>query len=180
VAIELVAVVCTTIFLYKYIVYSKNKDNDLGITGPDKDTYDFFDAVIIDKVDGFRLDWVLAFLTTSLWLKVIIMLEQTSIFGPTLRIIAVMMQQLAVFLLLWFLEVIAWCAFGILLFGQLEDFSNMENAFLTLFNSAFGNWDFSMFAELEKKSEIAFGTVFLLSFILMNTIILLNLVVAIL
>jgi len=180
VVIELAAAVSTSIFLYKFVVYSKSKINDLGIEGPDKEKYLFFDALIEDKIHGFRIDWVLAFLTTSLWLKVIFMLEQTSMFGPTLRIISIMAKELGVFLVFWFLELIIWCAFGILLFGQLEAFYDMETAFLTLFNAAFANWDFEIFAELNTGKEVAFGTVYLLCFILFNSIILLNLVIAIL
>ena len=107
--------------------------------------------MIDDKKAGFKLDWVMAIFSTALWLKVILMLEQTSLFGPTLRIITLMLQQLSIFLIFWFLELVAWSAFGILLFGQLKPFSKMEDSFFTLFGASFGSWDFEIFEKLPSE-----------------------------
>ena len=67
---------------------------------------------------------------------------------------------------------------GNLLFSSVDQYSSLYNALKTLFSSSLGNFDFSTLANNNKSQNL--GDIFLVIFVILNNILLLNLLIAIL
>lgn len=67
---------------------------------------------------------------------------------------------------------------GNLLFSDIEIYGNFYDSLITLFDATIGNYEFSEFSESNKGKYV--GNSFLMLFIILNNILLLNLLIAIL
>ena len=89
-----------------------------------------------------------------------------------------MINDILIFLILFVCDLIIFACIGNLLFVSVVEYATLENAMVTLFTSALGGFDFSLLENTNKGHIV--GEIYLLIFILMNTILILNLLIAIL
>ena len=66
----------------------------------------------------------MAILAMLMWLRLFAMLQLTKLFGPTLRIIFVMLKELGIFMALWVMQLIMFATMGCLLFGKLAAYKS--------------------------------------------------------
>ena len=94
-----------------------------------------------------------------------------------IRIVFAMVTDLLVFFLLFAIQLMAFSCVGILSFGNLTPYETLESAVVMLFETAMGNWNFRIYDDLEDKKY--YGIFFHVIIILVNTLLLLNFVIAI-
>merc|ERR1740117_637792 len=105
------------------------------------------------------------------------MLMLTLTFGPLINIMIHMTKDLMVFLALFMIQLFAFTCIGILMFGQLKEFTSFYTVGLMQFEWSMGNWDMAIYKPLNHLAWI--GEVFTVVFIIINGIMLLNLIIAI-
>ena len=103
-------------WIYKTIEYALDKNDGYHLDNPPTEEQRFFKAFITDLENGFHIDWVLAFVSVTFWLRMLVLFEKTSQFGPSMQIIYLMVNQLIIFICFWFAEMMTWASFGILIF----------------------------------------------------------------
>ena len=90
-----------------------------------------------------------------------------------------MLIDLAKFMILFTVSFFIFACAGNTMFQSLTDYERLDTTFLTLFNAALGNFDYTVFADLEIGLRIA-GYTFMTLYLLFMLITLLNFVIAIL
>ena len=73
------------------------------------------------------------------------MLILTDVFGPLITITVKMMGDLLIFFVLFAIELVAFACVGILSFGNLKEYSDLNTTLVMFYESALGNWDFSIY-----------------------------------
>ena len=68
----------------------------------------------------FKIYLFLAVITFVVWMRFLLMLQLTKLFGPTLRIIIVMIGEVFKFLFIWLIILVTLASMAQLLFGELE------------------------------------------------------------
>jgi len=77
-------------------------------------------------------------MASAFWLRVLIMLRLTKLFGPLIRIILVMLKELGIFLILWVITVLVFAGAGFVLFGEEEKYNTLFKAIIINFEHALG------------------------------------------
>ena len=88
-----------------------------------------------------------------------------------------MMVDLAIFFLLFAIQLIAFSCVGILTFGSIEEYGTLSGTVIMFTESALGNWNFGIYDVMGDKKYI--GIIFHTILICVNMLLLLNLVIAI-
>jgi hypothetical protein len=101
------------------------------------------------------------------------------------KILQQMMADLAKFLCIWAILLVMFVCVGMLAFGQLEGFKEMLDILIFFIESALGEWDMVVYEGTNHKGENLetiqkLGTYFQVVFLLINTVLMLNFVIAIL
>jgi hypothetical protein len=130
-------------------------------------------------------------------LKIIMMFQYTTTFGPILKMIITMSKQMLVFTIVWLFIIVLFVCVGQLVFYELADFKSLTTTFTYLIQAALGGWDINVFLDPRKYScditnsnncyykarpffDQYIGLIFMLIFLILNLVIIINLVVAIL
>ena len=87
-----------------------------------------------------------------------------------------MMRDLAIFMVLYGIELFAFSCVGVLCFGNLPSYGNIGTALIMFFQSSFGQWDFDQYDALGDFKF--FGVYFHIAAITVNMILMLNLIIA--
>ena len=82
------------------------------------------------------------------------------------------------FFLLFSIELIAFTCVGVLTFGSLPEYYNIQDALVMLILTSFGSFDLSIYDDLGGGKKY-FGQIFHLLVIIVNLLLMLNLVIAI-
>ena len=106
------------------------------------------------------------------------MLQLTRVFGPILTIIKSMFTEVGKFLFIWIVVLCMLASVASLLFGHLQSYAGFLNSLYLQFGSGFGNYELEEFRESTYPEE--FGKFFVVFTIIINSIILLNFIIAIL
>lgn len=77
----------------------------------------------------YRIDALLALIGFLIWLRLFFCFRVSQTFGPMFRILYSMVQDLIKFIIIWFVIIIMFSCVGILAFGELETFSDLNKAF---------------------------------------------------
>lgn len=97
-----------------------------------------------------------------------------------------MLIDLGKFLTIWVIVLIMFSCVGILAFGQLENFQDLETVFIYFFESSLGQWDMQVFENTtliegeDLTVIVSIGKYYQIFFLLVNLILMLNFVIAIL
>lgn len=89
-----------------------------------------------------------------------------------------MLSDLAIFFVLFLIELLAFSCVGVLCFGMLDNYLNIGTTIIMFFQTAMGEWDFSFYDELGEGKKY-FGIIFHIIVITTNMILMLNLIIAI-
>lgn len=163
----------------KYEEYLYSENDGFGLSDPHKQSHVFMQRLINDIRTGtFHFDWLLASVAFLFWIRLIFLLKLTNTFGPLIAATGAMMQNLITFFLLFTIQLIAFACVGILTFGSLKEYATLYDTLIMFAESAFGNWDFSIYEDLGEGKKY-FGILFHLIVIIVNLLLLLNLVIAI-
>ena len=142
-----------------------------------------------DLVNGEGIfDWLpvpipyfLALLAANIWLKLLLRFQITKVFGPLFKVIIKMFQELVLFMAFWLVVLLAFTSVYNLIFANVAE---LENNFLVIFYKLFeysqGAFDVSIYCQETDSITCYVGRGFMIFFLLFNSILILNFVIAIL
>ena len=78
----------------------------------------------------YRFDFLVAIAAFFTWVKTIFQFRLTMQFGPTIKIMYKMVEDLVQFLVIWTMSLLAFTCVSIIAFGQCKTFQSFESAFL--------------------------------------------------
>ena len=112
-------------------------------------------------------------------MRIILKLQISKTFGPLIKIFQLMIKNLIQFGIILALVMLMFIIFGRIMFNRLEDFRSYESSFKYLFNAALGNFDFTTFDAFTNNFRY-YGYIYLVIYIILIAITLLNFLIAIL
>ena len=145
-----------------------------------------------------RFNYFSALIAFLLMAKFIMQLQYTELFGPILKMIFKMTIEVLLFIIVWGIILLLFASTGQLFFYSIKDFSTSLSTMTYLTQAAMGAWDMSIFLQARSytcdpwydatncysvdKLEIDknIGLIYMLCFLILNMIIIMNLVIAIL
>ena len=116
------------------------------------------------------------------WFKLLIRLMVTHTFGPLFKVIAMMLFDLAKFMVLWILFLFIFASGATMIFSKLVGFPSFIETVVLYFENSLGSWSADVYCSDEKVQSFFcyIGTGFMVIILLVNMVLLLNLVIAIL
>lgn len=96
-----------------------------------------------------------------------------------LRIIITMIGEVAKFLIMWMLLLFCMASCASILFGTLEEYSDFYSAFIIMFGTGLADYDLSVFDDSDESTKLL-GKGLISACLTINTVVLLNFVIAIL
>ena len=95
--------------------------------------------VLLNSVSGnLRFDELLGFMASAFWLRILVMLRITKLFGPLIRIIQAILKELGIFMVLWAIQLFAFSCAGFILFGHLKEYDTLFKVLIKMFMHALG------------------------------------------
>ena len=96
-----------------------------------------------------------------------------------------MFYDLVKFIVIWGMILLTFSCVSTLIFGSLHTFSKLDSTILYYFQASLGDWEVSAYERLDKEGNMDnvtkfMGTWYLVFFLIINMVILLNFVIAIL
>ena len=164
-----------TRIVYEFEYYRKN----ISITNSDKvNGTHYYDNIYNLRNDGIFLSYLYVCGSALLWLRIMMLFKLTRFLGPLVKMIENMLNDIAIFMVLFVIELVMFASIGVLLFNSITNYSSMYDAMKTLFSTALGNFDFLILALNDKSEKL--GTAYLICFMITNNILILNLLIAVL
>ena len=177
--LDLAIFACVVLWFEKFEEYIYDENSGFNLTDPPKESHRFMLRLLNDVETGaFHFDWLLAATAFLFWMRLISMLQLTRVFGPLIRTIMAMLQDLMVFLVLFFLQLVAFACVGILAFGMLEEYETLWDAFILHFATSMGGFNFNMYTPMGDEKKY-YGIVFHKMVLLCTLLLMVNLVIAI-
>ncbi|CAI2387791.1 unnamed protein product [Moneuplotes crassus] len=168
----------TYVSLYGFISWHADYTN-ISIT-PSK----YYDLTVLNNfMNGAFLlkGMIYATLTVSLqWCRVFFILQANKTLGPYITIIIHMVGELLKFAIVYILIFVIFLCAGALLFFNRPEFADEWRGTLFLFSSMMGNFEFDTFSEDNSRIEKEYGWIYMILFVVMTNILLLNFLIAIL
>ena len=121
----------------------------------------------------------LSFLMT--FIRQLLGLQVTKSLGPIISMIIVMFKDVGQFIIIWFIVLIAFSSVGFMTFQEVPSLRKFEDSFIYFFQAALGEFDLDIFAETYLPARPLLhklGIYFVLVFVFINLVILINVVVA--
>ena len=173
--------ILVAVWFERYEIYIHADNKGFGLTDPPHEYHIFMQELLEDNKTGrFHFDWLLSAVAFCFWLRLLFMLILTDVFGPLITITVCMMKDLMIFFVLFVIELIAFACVGILSFGNLKEYTDLNTTLVMFFESSLGNWDFSIYEdESMSLGKKWYGILFHMTVLLVNMLLLLNLVIAI-
>jgi hypothetical protein len=126
-----------------------------------------------------RFDVILALTAFATLLKLFLQFEFTPTFGPLYKMLMRMLKELVRFLCIWVIQLTSFAAVAVLAFGSLPTFADFNSSIIYFIEASLGEFDITAF-EGPSESMTNIGKYFLVVFLIINLILMLNLVIAIL
>ena len=127
----------------------------------------------------------MALIAFNTWVKFVLKLRITKTFGPMIKVLIVMVGDLGQFMTLWFIIIFMFVCVSSLLFAE-TNYLRFDLATIFYYESSLASWDLRTFCSsgeediMDKDIECQLSVVFLMGFLLVNLVLLLNYVIAIL
>lgn len=113
------------------------------------------------------------------WIRLLVSLQITKTFGPRIMTIISMAKDIGRFFIIFITQMFAFSIIASMVFYSVPEYDSIYHSFLAMFNTTFGNFDFTIFNAYPMDSFMHFfGHGFLMFFIVTNLILLLNMVIA--
>ena len=108
-------------------------------------------------------------------------LQVTKALGPIISMILVMFKDVAQFIVIWFIVLIAFASVGFMTFKEVPNLRKFDESLVYFFKAALGSFDLDIFAETYLPARPLLhklGIYFVLVFVFINLVILINVVIA--
>ena len=155
-------------------VYTEGFD---GLSAQDQH-FKYYENIFEIHNHGVFISVLYSIASGILWLKIVLLMRLSRLLGPLVTTIRFMLYDVASFMTIYGILIIVFSCVGNLLFSDLTAYGDIYHCILTLFDASLGNYDLTLF-ENAKLHEVV-GDVYLISFIILMNILILNLLIAIL
>ena len=145
---------------------------------------DQFNLKIIQNFEenvNFKFQYLFSIQITCLISRIALIIQYNATIGPLLKIVQKMASDFLNFLIIYVVLLIMFVCIGNLNFlFYCEDLSTPFDSFITMVDGSMGNYDFGIFEGIDDELIRNTGKVYLLISIVIFTILILNLIIAIL
>lgn len=162
-------------FVKEYTAYDVNLS---GYSSQGKKAIRYFENIYEFNNDEILLDVLYSIGAATLWIRFLYMFRLTKFLGPLIKSVFLMMWDITIFMILFGIILIIYSAIGTLMFYAVPQYSDFWTSLVTLFGSALGNFDLTILNEQNKGQFM--GEIYLISFMILSYILVLNLLIAIL
>lgn len=133
----------------------------------------------------YPFEYLLAILAGNTWLKLLLKLRVTKLFGPMFKTLQNMTIDLVQFMIIWGIVLIMFSCISSLIFGQLDAFQDFGSILVLYFETSLGNWNLNYYKGFDTEGNqlttiYHIGMVYNCLFLLVNMVLFLNFVIAIL
>jgi len=129
--------------------------------------------------DFLNMTYITGLYMAIQWCRVIFLFSVNPTLGPMLNILYKMLQAIAKFLLIYGMFLLIFVSGGRLFYTNQEEFKSEIQAVVTLFSASLGSFSFSMWDE-NVALATRYNYAYLISFLIISNVILLNFIIAIL
>ena len=101
-------------------------------------------------------------------------------FGTIIMTTMYMFNDVATFIVVWYLNLMSFAMVGLFVFNEIDKMESLPKSLLFFIDAAFGSYNLSIF-DIYEPDRIAlkwFGIIFILAFVFLNLLILLNILIA--
>jgi len=130
-----------------------------------------------NETGSFHFDYLLAFVATTFWARLFYMLQLTRQIGPLIKIIQAMIYDLTSFLVIYGISLMGFTSLGMMLFSELDEFTNFFDSFFYTFSVSNGEWDETIFHKLSRNYQIGYAWLF--GTIIINLLVIVTLLISI-
>jgi len=130
--------------------------------------------------DYIRLPIVAALIVACQWGRVFFILKAEKVIGPYIEILTKMLWEVFKFALVYIVVFVVFLSIGNLLFYNIDEFANDWKGVIYLFNASLGEFDFNIFKENQLRAPKEQGWVYLIIFLILTNIVMVNFLIAIL
>ena len=115
------------------------------------------------------------------WWRVFFILQLSRVFGPLIEIVLSMLKELFKFITIYGLIFMIFLSTGSWMYYNYSDFKSQNwRGMIYLFSASLGNFDFSLFSQNEEYLPRQYGWIYLILFLVLTNIVLINFLIAIL
>ena len=162
-------------------IYYEFKYYRSGINMNDSDSTNgrlYYDNIFRYRNDRNMLGYLYSVGSACLWFRILLLFKLTRFLGPLVKMIQNMMTDIAIFMVLFGIQLIIFASIGTLLFPSISSYGSLYESIKTVYSAALGNFDFTTLSSNDKSQYL--GDAYLAIIMIINNILLLNLLVAIL
>lgn len=139
----------------------------------------FLNALMDDmNANWDNIPFLISLICGFTWLLLLASLTNTQTFGPRIAMIVRMITDIVQFLFIYILQLMAFALVGSMAFVQVQEFNGFYKTILYLFDASFGTYDLAIFDSYERPVMRYIGQAFMIIFLFINLILLLNMVIA--
>lgn len=169
--------ICTLIVTYIIIVYYAHYKH-IEVADERYRAVTTMNKIIQDKYTKFQ--FLFAILTAAQWVRVFFIIRASKFLGPMIHILLNVFTQVGKFMIgIYLVMFLVFLSMGKIMFLELDEFESTGSAIATLFSASLGEFDFAIF-RASMNLEDGIGYVYLITFLLLISIIALNFAIAIL
>ncbi|CAI2385041.1 unnamed protein product [Moneuplotes crassus] len=173
-----ITVADTTCIIFSYILYIEFS----RVYSKDRDEYRVEERnyrMMIDSKDGnFDPFSLMIGIVCCISIRILLNLVYNTLFGSFVQIVIQMAQDSFIFLCIYTIVIIVFSLIGSALFYDLKEFKNFIEAFIHLYESALGAFDYDIFENAGETNPFI-GKLFMGLYLLISAILLLNFLIAI-
>ena len=128
-----------------------------------------------DRLDN--LPTLISLICAFTWLSLLAALTRTQMFGPRIAMITRMIVDILQFFVIYIIQLLAFSLVASMAFVEIKEFNGFYPTVIYLFGASFGSFNLYLFDDLSPQQRYL-GQFFIVSFAFVNTLLLLNMVVA--
>ena len=128
----------------------------------------------------FHVDFLMAAVNALLWIRCIIFLRLSEMFGPIIVMIYNMAKLVASFMVIYLMGLLTFACVAVMTMHEDPNFSDLYESIRTYMMASLGNFDLYQYDEIEEISgwKQYFGILLHLTVIFFNMILMINLFIA--
>mmetsp|Transcript_20153 Transcript_20153/g.27223 ORF Transcript_20153/g.27223 Transcript_20153/m.27223 type:complete len:505 (-) Transcript_20153:373-1887(-) len=135
-----------------------------------------------EHVSTFELNvtFYLGLMSLAIFIRQLLSYQVTSLLGPIISTILVMFSDVAQFIVIWLIVLLGYSFVGFISFQAVPELRQFKDSFAYFFMAAFGSFDISIFDVFLPRQPVIreIGLYFVLSFVFLNLLVLINVVIA--
>lgn len=132
-----------------------------------------------DEEEFLSLYYVYGLFIMIQWMRIVLIFKLNSFISPMLSIIQNMLKDISKFCVIYLFIVLVFWASGKILFSLTPGYDSEFETFKTLFASSFGSFNFKIFSSDKNLLTKSHGNWFLMSYLIISNIVLLNFIIAV-